>query len=54
MITPLLLARKVLSNAVVICFLTVLDCVLFDGGLFPLVCELALPVVALRGLSNVV
>ena len=54
MITPLLLARKVLSNAVVICFLTVLDCVLFDGGLFPLVCEAGLASCCLARLSNVV
>ena len=33
-------------------FLAVLDCTLFDRGLFPLVCKLALPVVALRVLSN--
>lgn len=31
--------------------LAVLDCALFDRGLFPLVCELALPVVALRAFS---
>ena len=34
--------------------LAVLDYTLFDCGLFPLVCELALPGVALRVLSNVV